>query len=352
MRALARVGALCALAGCVTTYEDAPLVQDDLARPEFAVPQTIPIEAASQDPNQLLVAQFYAVVLRQLHEAAEDGDLPQLEALLASHARDDLPPALRDRVRGYRDIARGLRFSREAAQRAAVALGEVPAGEEAPPLEDGLPALGAVLRLELQLPAGAIPVTLGGRDDADPIGFLVAVTIDDSFVEGSTRSSSTNRFLWLPESFVLAGDAVLRLPVEIDLPGATAVRRDVHVRVDLMPGYVMVDGHRAPITQTAIAARTMTQWPVGYGTVAAAPLRELQAALQSFTPKTFPRAFLAAAATRGADRETAIDLLLEQVRFGRADQAQVAMAALRSMTGLSFLVGDRDAWLAWSRDRR
>jgi hypothetical protein len=54
----------------------------------------------------------------------------------------------------------------------------------------------------------------------------------------------------------------------------------------------------------------------------------------------------------GPDRETAIALLLDQVRFGRADQARVAMAALRRLTGESLLVGDREAWLAWSQTRR
>lgn len=350
-RAIARGLLLLAPAACVTTYESAPLLQDQLERPDFAVPVTIPIDVPS-NPGQALVAQFYASVLRQLNEATKDGDLPQLEALLASYDRVDLPPAVQERVRGYRGIASGLRFCREAAQRATIKLSPPEAGADAVPTEGGVPALGAPLRLELRLPAGRVPVVLGGRDDADPIGFLVAITVDDSFVEGSTHSTQSHRFTWQTSSFELAGEAVLRLPIEIDLAGATAVRREVHVRIDLMPGYVMIGGERAPISQSAIAASTMTQWPVGYGAVAAAPLTELRAALSAFGPKTFARAWLAAAATKGADRETAIDLLLEQVRFGRADQAQVAMAALRGITGIQFLVGDRDAWLAWSRDRR
>ena len=66
------------------------------------------------------------------------------------------------------------------------------------------------------------------------------------------------------------------------------------------------------------------------------PLPELRTVLRTFEPKLFARAYLAASATRGADRETAIELLLEQVRFGRPDQAQVAMAALRAITGGSW----------------
>ena len=45
-------------------------------------------------------------------------------------------------------------------------------------------------------------------------------------------------------------------------------------------------------------------------------------------------------------------LLIDQVRYGRSDQAQVAMAALRASTGAEIPVGDRDGWLAWWQQRR
>jgi hypothetical protein len=54
----------------------------------------------------------------------------------------------------------------------------------------------------------------------------------------------------------------------------------------------------------------------------------------------------------------AMRLLIEQVRFGRPDQAQVAMAALREMSGQSSssvsapALGDREAWLVWWAQRR
>lgn len=351
--AAAGIGVACGLAGCVTSYEDAPFFADRPEGPVHAVAVTIPIEPSGPGPDRAVVAEFYASVLQRLHEAAKERDLPQLEGLLGNYERSDLPPALLERVRGYRAIAHGLRFCRHAAQNAKlVVLLADAAAKDAPTLEAGVPALGAPLHLELQLPAAAEAVVLGGRDDADPIGFLVSVTIEDVFVEGSTRSSRTQEFVPQPVAIALQGDTVLRLPIDIDLPGASAVRRDVHARVDLMPGYLQSAAGRLPVPQTSIAALTVTQWPVGYGVVAAAPLTELQNALRTFGPKSFARAFLAAAATRGADRETAIDLLLDQVRFGRADQAQVAMAALRAITDVEFLVGDRDAWLAWSRNRR
>jgi hypothetical protein len=350
-RAWARVGVCLCLSGCVTTYEDAPLFGNDLERPDFAVAQTIPIAAAT-DPRAALIAEFYASVLQRMHAAASDGDLVQLEALVANYERSDLPDVLRERVAGYRLVANGMRFCREAAQRAELAEVVAAAGEGAAvPREIDAPALGAPLQLELRIPAPASPVVLGGEGDTDPIGFLVSVTIDDTFANGNSYSSTNRKLVALPRAIELSGDAVLRLPIEVAVAGANAVRRDLHVRVDLMPGYVAMAAGRAPIALTAIAAKVVTQWPVGYGAVAEAPLRELQAALRAFEPPVFQRAYLAATAARGADRDTAIDLLVEQVRYGRADQALVAMAALRAVTGATFLVGDRDAWLAWSQAR-
>jgi hypothetical protein len=223
---------------------------------------------------------------------------------------------------------------------------------ELPPQEEGAQALGAPLHFELRVPAGAEPVTLGKKDGDDPIGFVVSVSIEDRFVEGGSRSLRKQDFLWLPEPFALRGDAVLRLPLAVDLPGEHAVKRDVLVRIDLMPGYVLHEAGRAPVPRTTIAATAVTQFPVGYEAVAKAPLAELRRALQAFEPKSFARAFLAAYATTGADRDTAAALLVEQVRFGRADQAQVAMAALQAITQANVVVGDRDGWLAWWQNRR
>jgi len=180
----------------------------------------------------------------------------------------------------------------------------------------------------------------------------VHATIDDAFVEGSVRSHSTNEVRRLPAAFALADGRELRLPLVVDAPVGEAVRRTVTLRVSLLPGYVRVGGEVVPVPQTVLAAATVVQWPAGYGALAKAPLAELRTALRPFEPRTFPRAWLAATAATGADREPAIALLLEQVRFGRADQAQVAMAALRELTGERLLVGDRDAWLAWSQARR
>jgi hypothetical protein len=44
--------------------------------------------------------------------------------------------------------------------------------------------------------------------------------------------------------------------------------------------------------------------------------------------------------------------LIELLRFGRPDQATVAMSALRLLTGENLSLADREAWLAWWQARR
>ena len=71
-----------------------------------------------------------------------------------------------------------------------------------------------------------------------------------------------------------------------------------------------------------------------------------------FDARNFACAYLAAVFVPSHERTAVIELLIEQVRFGRDDQAQVAMAALAAVTGAELAVGDRDAWLAWWQARR
>lgn len=366
-RAPWRVAVAVLLAACVTTVEEAPPLEFNAPPPPIEAPPslTIPFGENVAGAQQQLVDEFYRSVLRQLQEAATSRDpatgrhdVDQLGALLARFERDDMPPGVRERVAGYRRIERGLRFAEGHAARAARVelLPAAPAADGAPvPVEQGAPALGAPLRFELRLPAGPEPAGLGGVDDDEPAGFLVHATIDDAFVEGSVRTFSRSDVVRLPDAFALADGTELRLPIAVDEPVGEAVRRVVTVRVSLLPGYVRLGGALAPVPQTLLAEAKVAQWPAGFGALQKAPLAELQAALRVFEPRAFPRAWLAAVAAAGApaaDRESAIALLLEPVRFGRADQAQVAMAALRELTGERLLVGDRDAWLAWSQSRR
>lgn len=348
-RALA-LGGAAALAGCVTTYEDAPLFGKVEAPAIDATSLMIPFGADT--PGETGAAgEFYRGVLGRMHEAVEEGDVATLEALLARYEGAKLPPAVQQTVHGFREVARGLRF-RQHARTAAVIVPAPDKNAADAPREGGQPPLGAPLHLELQLPAPPDAVVLGGEGDADPTGFLVAIGIEDTFVTGAVSSSSTSRPWPLPATLALHGSTVLRLPIDVVIPGDQAVKRQVSIRVEMMGGYVHHATGRAPVPRTTLAATTLTQWPVGYDAVTKAPLAELRQALAAFGRPTFARAFLAAQATSGPDREVALGLLIEQLRFGRADQAQVAMAALRAMVDVDLAIGDREGWLAWWQSRR
>ncbi|MGB3965753.1 MAG: hypothetical protein WBO45_03415, partial [Planctomycetota bacterium] len=287
LRAFA-LGGLCLLGGCVTTYEDAPLFGKVEAPAVAASSLTIPFGDGNAGADQGLVAAFYGGVLGRMHEAAKDRDVAGLEAMLASYDRPDLPPGVQARITAYRAVARGLRFQQHVL--AATKLALVPAATDgSTPWEVGAPALGAALQFTLELPAPPDPVVLGGEGDEDRAGFLVSFVVEDDFVEGGSRRSSNSVPVWLPAAVALRGDTVLTLPITIDLPSDQAVRRQVTVRVDLMPGHVQHEQGRSPVGRTTIAATVLRQWPVGYGALTKAPLAELQAALRTFGPANYAR---------------------------------------------------------------
>ncbi len=343
--------AMFAAAGCVTTYEDAPLFTDVKTPAVPAVALTIPF-GDDGTPDQRVLFDFYGSVFQRLQAAAEDRDTVQIQALLAAYQRPDLPANLREVLRGYAAMAAGLGFQQHAAAHATLLLSPPSEAAANAPAPSAPPPIGAPFTFQLTVPPPPAAVRLGGRRDADACGFAVAVTIDDTFVDGSTRSTHTQDFVWLPEAFAFADGKPLVVPIGIDVAASDAVRRAVHLRVDLMPGYVQIDGERVPVQRTAIGTVALTQWPAGYEAVAKAPLVALREALRRGDPAHFPHVFVAASFVRGADREPAMALLIEQIRFGRQDQALVAMAALQVIAGETLPIGDRQAWLAWWQARR
>lgn len=365
-RALALAGAAAMGAACVTTYEDSSFFGSKPEPMPVTGSVTIPIGWQGAGPNARQLAELYGGILERMQRAAADRDVAQLQTLLDQYERSDLPAGLVEHLSGFRAVLAGLRFQRHAAERAVLAVVPRAAADAAPAPAtaaagaaatavgptDAVPPLGEPLSFELSLPAPATAVLLGGREDEDPVFFSVSITVEDALVDGGTRSASKQDFVWLPAALSLGGNTVLRLPVAVDAPAGFAVRRDVHLRIDLMPGYVRSAGLRAPIQRTSIGACMVSQWPAGSDKVAAAPLARLQAALRAFEPDQFVAAWIAASFTRGAERSEAQRLLIEQVRFGRADQAQVAMAALYAITDAGLPIGDRDAWLAWWQARR
>jgi hypothetical protein len=333
-----------AAAGCVTTYEDATAPADPTSPAVAAVPLTIPFGGAGADER--LLADFYGGVFRRLQAAAEDRDPVQIEALLAAYDRPGLPARLAEVLRGYSAVALGLRWQQHAQANATVALPATADAAATPP------PIGTPFTLQLTLPPPSHAVRLGGRGDADPCGFAVAIALDDDFVDGSSRSTHAQDFVWLPTAWESEAGAPLVLPIEIDAAAGDVVRRVVHLRVDMMPGYASIDGVRAPVQRFDLGATSLTQWPRGHEAVARAPLAALREALRRGDPAHHPHVFVAAAFVRGDEREPAMALLIEQVRFGRQDQALVAMAALRELTGADLPAADREAWLAWWQARR
>lgn len=337
------------LGSCVTTYEDAPLVASDLDTPALAVSQTIPLGNPPASEAQRPMFELYNGVLRRLEQAVKERDLDEVLRLLDGYERTNLPDWVRDRLHGYRAISHGLAFQRHAA--AASSLQLVAAGGdgvEAPAVALAAPPpLGEPLRLEFTLPAAVAPIRLGGGDDDDPIGFGVALTVEDLYVDGGAGLQKRQSFVWVPATFELAGSVVLRLPIGLDLPAGDAVQRSVHVRVDLMPGYVQTAGLRAPVQRTTLTGASFTQWPRGHESIAKAPLVTLREAIRLGDEGHFQHVFLAALFCTGPDRDVAIGLLVDQIRLGTPAQSIVAMAALRAVTGVRQSVADREAWLAW-----
>jgi hypothetical protein len=370
-------------AGCVTIYEeppkglvrggsgtgffdererslDVPLLGQDQAM-ALAVPLSVPFGV---DPNRerSTVSIFYRSVLQQLREAERERDLDRLESLLASYERPDVPPAIREHLAGYRVVVTGMRFLDTLARTARfVQVVARPSDGREPPgrgVDGGAaggiapPPIGAPLRFELQLAATAATARFGAAADADPARFAVVIEVVDTFVDGGSKRAEVGDVLDLPEAFTLSPGGVLRLPIALDLPGGDAVRRVVTVSVDQLPGYLLLDGVRTPVQRTRVGHTVAALYPQGFEVVRERPLAELRQALRPLAPAQFARVWLAAHFLPSSERDTALELLMEPVRFGRDDQAQVAMAALQLLTGAAVPVGDRDGWLAWWQARR
>jgi hypothetical protein len=105
------------------------------------------------------------------------------------------------------------------------------------------------------------------------------------------------------------------------------------------------------VRRTPLATASATQWPRGHQAIRERPLATLRAALRLGDPAHFPHVWLAAAFAPADARPQVEQLLIDQVRLGRPDQALVAMVALRDL-GVADLPLERDRWLAWWQGRR
>lgn len=350
---------VCALAwaGCVLQ----PAVDPAPEPLPLGGPVQIPFGDVPADDRPLV--EFYDGVLLRMQQAYRERDLPQLRALLSQYDRSGIPTWARKRIQGYHAVAAGLAFELHAATSTlAVALAPAPASGAGAPVESAASevvgerpevVIGRKVAFGLRMPpAPDGPTRLGGRQSGDSITFGVALSVEDLFVDGTRQRHEHQELVPLDRTLELAGDALLQLPIEVDLPDSGAVRRHLLVRVELLPGYVQRGELRAPVQRTTMASCALTQWPDGHQRMHRDPLLHLRAALQLGDAAHFRHVAVAAALTSGVDREQALQLLIDWVRLGNPDQARVAMASLQDLTGVRLPIGDRDAWLAWWQARR
>jgi hypothetical protein len=195
----------------------------------------------------------------------------------------------------------------------------------------------------------------GGKDDEDPVAFSVEAEIIDEFVDGSRRRVGDSALLHLPDTITIGADgsvAPLRLAVQFKFADIGAVRRRVEMRVDILPGFVGSRADRAPVRRVTLATARLVQWQRGYLPIQQQPLVTLQEAMKIGDAKHFPHVRLAAEFAPAVDRAKVLNLLIDWVRLGKPDQAQVAMATLTAIGAANIQLGDRDGWLAWWQGRR
>jgi len=324
------------LAGCVTTIVDDESPDDGAV--VNASPVVIPFGNVKRTEGWRPVAQYYKNVIRQMQEALAERQLEWLLALLASHDRDPAPEWARDAFASFRDAAEGLAFEDYAARNTGLVILSGPA------------AIGTPIELAVRLDtAHRRGVVLPGGETG--VSFLVRSTISDTDVLGSTTTRRAELILRVPEAVDFdAGDHLL-LPFGIAPAGQGVVMRRIEFVAELLPGVIDVGDRHAPVQRSNLVERVEMMYPDGVAPIRQQPLRTLRNALRNGEAAHFPHVFLAAHFMPVGDQPAAIKLLVSTLRLGRADQARVAMAALREITGVEINTQDREGWLRWWQER-
>jgi hypothetical protein len=308
-----------------------------------AMPVVVPFGGSqgptTSDDNSLV--EFYRGLLERMGTAYRERDLGELRKLLAGYRRDDTPEWARTRMDGFVALAEGLAFELHCRDHGSLVV------------VDPKTPLGERLQLRVHLDAPAGPGwTLGSERDQHPVSFGVWLWTDDEFADGGTSQRDRNTCVRLSEPLVLRAGAPLDLPLSLDLDFGAAVRRRIRIVVALLPGYVTAGDLQATVRRTQFGRIDLVQYPSGYEPIRDHPLDTLKKAMARGNPEHFPHVWLAAHFAKEADRDVMLELLIGWVRLGNPGQQRVAMAALKAVTGASYAVGDRDAWLAWWQGRR
>lgn len=327
------------LAACAAAPgSDDPLAQ---AQAVNATALVIPFGVTAAEEDDVM-GRFYANVLQRMHDAYSERDargvpsgVDTLQRLLQLYRTDAVPRSPRYHMDGFAAAAEGASF--ELHVRGSSRL-EVP---QAVPLGENL-----VVRLRVEGVPGAT-IQLGGEDDVRPFFLSAWFEFADTYVDGSTRRQEGEAVVRLPRSHELTVAMPLQLPLELGAAPAGAVRRKVAIRIEMLPGHVGVADMTCPVRRTPVAQGEVEQLPRGAEKLQAAPLASLREAMAIGDAQRFPAVYLSACFLPPDQRREGMELLVQWVRLGRPDQARVAMAALRELTGEPITLGDRERWLAW-----
>ena len=330
------VGAVLVLfaAGCVT---------EDLRPPELSSPLqqeavVIALPTGGTRGGDGPVDTYYRSILGQMNEAYVERNPELLGILLGKYDDPKAPPWAREVLPRYQTLLTALAFELHVGSRSRV--------------QSSALAIGEPMELQLDLPAHpGMSVELGAEDSDQPAVFRVSFEVEDRDSRGDLIRNQSSLLLRLSEDHLLAGEASLHLPFILDMPAFSTLIRNVVVRVELMPGYVQVDGDQVPHNRVFCASSELVLYPPGVESIRRAPRITLLRAMEIGDVDHFPHVFLAAHFMSEQYVEEALTALMGWVRLGNEGQQRVAMAALAVLADTKIEVGDRRRWLDWWQRR-
>ncbi len=336
------IGLCFVVAACVST------AVEDSSTAGLVVPSAVVLPVnGGNGVEQGALTDYYSSILWQMQDAILERSVEGVLLLLAQHDRADAPAWARESMQRFRDLTGVLEFELHLEKAATLRIEEVGGAIAASRGVLGKPAL-----FVLELKSAPVPVRLTGDPGSDggaKLRFSFVITDTDCF--GNRTFRETSRAVALPKTVDFGQGESLRLPFGFDLEGAQGCVRTVKVRVQLMPGYVQLDGVDVPNRFVTCADQSFVFYPPGIKSVETKPFTTLKEALRRAERKYFSHIYLAAHFIPDDFREDASQLLIDSVRNGRADQGRVAMASLGVLTGEPYSVEDRTAWLEWWQRR-
>ncbi|MDP6930393.1 MAG: hypothetical protein QF412_11890 [Planctomycetota bacterium] len=322
------------LAACVTET-----VERDSPDATTVVQEPVHIQLAPMPGAGGPVDDYYRSIVAQMRDAAAQRDLPRLRSLLDVHNRSAAPAWAKSQMARFDDLAMGMVFEMGAPAASSISL----AGDAAP--------IGAPIEFVYRLkgPLGEA-VRLEGEDGETATSFLVSFAIEDLNVFGGRTKRSFSSIVNLPRSIDL-DQKQMELPFSIALAPVDAVIRAIAVKVELLPGRIMVDGQSVPHRRVQLIEHEEISYPKGVELVKERPLDHLRTVVKLKDPKFFAHQLLAIHFMPEASKVEAMELLMQQVRLGNPEQVRVAMACLSVLVDSKLSIKDRNGWLRWWRAR-